>query len=881
MKGKPLYRMATSRLVEEKDSPDAFQTTDKGKICQKCGELCPGYSPHYWRKICLHCKCPYEVHDLGTIPERDRERDMKNLDKVVHNLKRNSTSDDDSGCPLEEYTWVPPGLKPDQVYQFMSFLPEDKVPYINSPGEKYRIRQLLQQLPPHDNQIRYCNSLTEEEKRELHIFSSRRKREALGRGNARQLPVTDTNTTCPNCQKPISGGAMAVFASRAGPDVCWHPSCFVCSVCHELLVDLIYFFQEDRLYCGRHHAELLKPRCAACDEIIFADECTEAEGRSWHMKHFCCFECDFQLGGTRYFMREGRPYCCDCFDRMYTRYCDTCGDSINTDEDQIMYEGQHWHALPQCFKCHTCQKSLLGQRYLPKHGVIYCSASCSRAGSMQTQTPRRPEDYFHDLNLQNYTLPHTPSPAPPNFPPPPPPTSNDQDDHGQQETSQLTSDFQQQCTLDSCVSSDRDQGYATSSNSEVYGPLGFNYVQTGASRRDDSDLYNYDFTRNGLVNPAPDGSGVGGGGSSSGGSSGGGGGGVGELRRKNRLSQFSMPDLTKDMPGSPESERMAAFQNWKRHCHGSERSLDNPTLLPHHHHHHHHNHSYSNYQQLQEYDDCGGGGGSISGSERAVDDGNIYQEIMSNHSPIQSQSPHLPYPNGGTSTECSPKMCTEAMLIQQHHQRVQRSMTPTRDYSSIPLPDDQKMNPISRPAEPRPIYEMRQRGLPQIHQLPQLQEHHQHIPQNHAQQQPVAQGCPRSLSFDSRPMVVHFSDPPHQGAPPPLPPPPPPGEYANKRSPSDTTIHNNRRLDNNGDHHDRNEQDAEEDERCSTCSSSSDSDDYYYYYDFPRRYGPRISYVDDMAMGSCRVPRGNGGRLETRSMSGRSHRGRSKHCVIS
>ena len=26
-------------------------------------------------------------------------------------------SDDDSGCALEEYTWVPPGLKPDQVGQ--------------------------------------------------------------------------------------------------------------------------------------------------------------------------------------------------------------------------------------------------------------------------------------------------------------------------------------------------------------------------------------------------------------------------------------------------------------------------------------------------------------------------------------------------------------------------------------------------------------------------------------------------------------------------------------------------------------------------------------------------------------------------------------------
>lgn len=30
---------------------------------------------------------------------------------------RHSQSDDDSGCALEEYTWVPPGLKPDQVRQ--------------------------------------------------------------------------------------------------------------------------------------------------------------------------------------------------------------------------------------------------------------------------------------------------------------------------------------------------------------------------------------------------------------------------------------------------------------------------------------------------------------------------------------------------------------------------------------------------------------------------------------------------------------------------------------------------------------------------------------------------------------------------------------------
>lgn len=40
-----------------------------------------------------------------------------------------------------------------QVQMYFACLPEDKVPYVNSPGEKHRIRQLLYQLPPHDNEV--------------------------------------------------------------------------------------------------------------------------------------------------------------------------------------------------------------------------------------------------------------------------------------------------------------------------------------------------------------------------------------------------------------------------------------------------------------------------------------------------------------------------------------------------------------------------------------------------------------------------------------------------------------------------------------------------------------------------------------------------------
>ncbi|KAJ8046388.1 Prickle-like protein 2 [Holothuria leucospilota] len=348
------------------------QDSDRGQPCLKCGDECPGLALHYWRKICLHCKCPREEHQvMGS----DQE---KSVNKLLTDFQRNSASDDDSGCILEEYTWVPPGLKPDQVHQFMCALPENKVPYVNSEGEKHRIRSLLQQLPPHDNEVRYCNSLSGEEKKELRLFSEQRKREALGRGTARPVPITQGDTPCSECGKLITSGDLAVYASRAGPRSCWHPSCFICWVCKELLVDHIYFYKDGRMYCGRHHAETLKPRCTACDELIFDDECTEAEGRSWHMKHFCCFECDAQLGGQRYIMKDGHPFCCHCFETLFAEYCDACGEAIGVDQGQMSHEGQHWHANSKCFSCCNCKCGLLGRPFLPKKGLIYCSSACSR-----------------------------------------------------------------------------------------------------------------------------------------------------------------------------------------------------------------------------------------------------------------------------------------------------------------------------------------------------------------------------------------------------------------------------------------------------------------------------------------------------------------------
>ena len=81
------------------------------------------------------------------------------------------------------------------------------------------------------------------------------------------------------------------------------------------MADLLYYHKSGHVYCARDYASLINiPRCAACDELIFASEYTGAENRVWHLRHFCCYECDKPLAGHKYIPGDnGHPLCLMCF----------------------------------------------------------------------------------------------------------------------------------------------------------------------------------------------------------------------------------------------------------------------------------------------------------------------------------------------------------------------------------------------------------------------------------------------------------------------------------------------------------------------------------------------------------------------------------------
>ena len=75
---------------------------------------------------------------------RQRELMMEQkVSKLTFGFQRSSTSDDDSGCALEEYAWVPPGLRPEQV-SVTEFKRISK-PHCSALGIKRRLKECWRQ----------------------------------------------------------------------------------------------------------------------------------------------------------------------------------------------------------------------------------------------------------------------------------------------------------------------------------------------------------------------------------------------------------------------------------------------------------------------------------------------------------------------------------------------------------------------------------------------------------------------------------------------------------------------------------------------------------------------------------------------------------------
>ncbi|XP_066934592.1 testin-like isoform X1 [Clytia hemisphaerica] len=385
-------KMAEEEAVE-KEVIKATEITHKlgherghGAECLKCGPKCEGLDLHFWRKICKNCYCRYDEHDVKS-EEEIHHGIVKNIFRKERGLSdeigKLQIFDPEKQPAIAEqvkanFIKVPEVSSPFAMSKYLKQLPKEKDAFQGEAGQQYRNHQLQQQLPAHDFDPAFCNKLSDQEKDRMQKFTDVRDDDA-GQGAIKEKTAKEkTHWKCEKCGENLMIGEVAIFAEKAGKDKCWHPNCFVCDTCQELLVDLIYFFKDGKIFCGRHYGEITRVRCAACDELIFTKEYTQAEDQNWHLQHFCCLKCDKMLGGQKYVARDGKPYCMGCYDTTFAKTCQTCKQRIAADAKRVSYKDANWHASEECFRCLACSEPMLGKQFIYKNKDVYCSGACAR-----------------------------------------------------------------------------------------------------------------------------------------------------------------------------------------------------------------------------------------------------------------------------------------------------------------------------------------------------------------------------------------------------------------------------------------------------------------------------------------------------------------------
>uniref|UniRef100_A0A158P9V9 Testin n=1 Tax=Angiostrongylus cantonensis TaxID=6313 RepID=A0A158P9V9_ANGCA len=344
----------------------------QGSLCRKCD--CSGLDLHFWRKLCKNCGCRMDEHDV----QLPNHSDYGQIIIAAYNFK--VENDKGTRKTVTEYSWVP---VPDKslVERYMLALPEQERPIVGSVGEQNRKFRLQYQLPLYDCNVEDARFADEKGKEMLRRFVENVRKHFLEICaffivmKSYQMSLIK----CKSCAATIPVGDVGIKTDHGSKGEMWHPNCFRCAECNQLLVDMLYFHFQGKYYCGRHFADQQYPRCAGCDELIFAREYTFAEEKSWHFDHFACFKCDFRLGGHRYMTKNEQPHCIDCYMKYFARSCDTCGEKIGADEKRLNYQDYHWHAKMECFHCRQCDMDLIGKKFLFKDRNLFCSSQCKVA----------------------------------------------------------------------------------------------------------------------------------------------------------------------------------------------------------------------------------------------------------------------------------------------------------------------------------------------------------------------------------------------------------------------------------------------------------------------------------------------------------------------
>ncbi|KAG7094986.1 hypothetical protein E1B28_005783 [Marasmius oreades] len=214
---------------------------------------------------------------------------------------------------------------------------------------------------------------------------------------------------CGGCHSSIVGRIVAAMGMK------WHPGCFRCCVCDELLEHVSSFEGKDgRPYCHLDYHEAFAPRCYHCETPIVEERFISLDDpalgkRTYHEQHFFCSECgdpflspssasshnrnrDYRTGvgggevavvGDGFYedddvgftVYKGYPYCEACHVRLRLPKCRKCKKSIRDHVEAVEALGGKW--CWGCFCCAMCDKPFEQPAFYERDKKPYCEACFS------------------------------------------------------------------------------------------------------------------------------------------------------------------------------------------------------------------------------------------------------------------------------------------------------------------------------------------------------------------------------------------------------------------------------------------------------------------------------------------------------------------------
>jgi len=164
---------------------------------------------------------------------------------------------------------------------------------------------------------------------------------------------------CSVCQDLISDGGLLIS------DQYYHLHCFTCTSCHQVL-DGTYYTTDQGFLCKQCYLDTLA-KCVHC-HLSIKDRIIRVKETQYHPDCFNCHLCACNLDGVPFLQLEDSINCVDCYKRYKAVRCARCGEGIT--EENISCNGQHYHK--QCYTCHDCGKSLLGEFVCNLESEIIC-----------------------------------------------------------------------------------------------------------------------------------------------------------------------------------------------------------------------------------------------------------------------------------------------------------------------------------------------------------------------------------------------------------------------------------------------------------------------------------------------------------------------------